>query len=45
MARMRECPGCAANALGDDLIKEANRKDLDYDASTQHGRSQGARFP
>ena len=37
--------GRAANALGDDLIKEANRKDLDYDASTQHGRSQGARFP
>ena len=31
----------AANALGDRLIKEANQKDVDYDARTQHGRSAG----
>jgi predicted secreted Zn-dependent protease len=37
--------GRAANALGDSLVKEANQKDVEYDARTQHGRSQGARFP
>lgn len=37
--------GQAANALGNALIREANRKDLEYDARTQHGRTQGARFP
>lgn len=35
----------AANALGDRLIKEANQMDVEYDARTQHGRTQGARFP
>ena len=37
--------GRTANALGESLIKEANQKDVEYDARTQHGRSQGARFP
>jgi len=37
--------GRAANALGQSLIKEANQKDAEYDARTQHGRGQGARFP
>jgi predicted secreted Zn-dependent protease len=37
--------GRAANALGHALIKEANQKDIEYDARTQHGRTQGARFP
>ena len=35
----------AANAEGDRLIKEANQADRDYDARTEHGRTQGARFP
>jgi predicted secreted Zn-dependent protease len=35
----------AANSLGQSLIKEANRLDIDYDARTQHGRTQGAWFP
>ena len=37
--------GEIANALGNSLIKEANRLDIEYDARTQHGRTQGARFP
>jgi predicted secreted Zn-dependent protease len=37
--------GRAANALGNLLIKEAAQKDADYDASTRHGETQGARFP
>jgi predicted secreted Zn-dependent protease len=37
--------GHAANALGDRLIKEGNQMDVEYDARTQHGRTQGARFP
>ena len=37
--------GRAANALGDRLVKEANQNDVEYDARTQHGRTQGARFP
>ncbi len=37
--------GQIANALGNSLIKEANRADIEYDARTQHGRTQGARFP
>lgn len=37
--------GKAANELGNALIKEANQADIDYDARTQHGRTQGARFP
>jgi len=34
-----------ANALGGALIKEANQADIDYDARTRHGATQGARFP
>jgi predicted secreted Zn-dependent protease len=34
-----------ANDLGHALIKEANQADLDYDRATQHGATQGARFP
>lgn len=34
-----------ANSLGHSLIKEANRLDIEYDARTDHGRTQGARFP
>ncbi len=34
-----------ANKLGHALIKEANQADLDYDARTQHGRTQGVKFP
>jgi predicted secreted Zn-dependent protease len=37
--------GRAANALGQSLIKEANQNDIEYDTQTQHGRTQGARFP
>jgi hypothetical protein len=47
---MQSKPGCdaldgPADALGDELIQEANRKDHDYGASTRHSRGQGARFP
>ncbi len=35
----------AANKLGHALIKEANQADIDYDARTQHGRTQGVKFP
>jgi predicted secreted Zn-dependent protease len=35
----------AANKLAHALIKEANQADIDYDARTQHGRTQGVRFP
>lgn len=34
-----------ANKLGHALIKEANQADVDYDARTQHGRTQGVKFP
>jgi predicted secreted Zn-dependent protease len=34
-----------ANNLGHSLIEEANRIDVEYDARTDHGRTQGARFP
>jgi predicted secreted Zn-dependent protease len=34
-----------ANSLGEFLIKEANQLDIEYDADTDHGRTQGARFP
>jgi predicted secreted Zn-dependent protease len=48
--RLPAAPTCtalsdAANDLGQSLIKEANRLDIDYDAQTQHGKTQGARFP
>ena len=47
---LRPEPNCdamrnAANNLGYALIKEANQADLDYDSRTQHGATQGARFP
>jgi predicted secreted Zn-dependent protease len=37
--------GQVANELGRKLIKEANQQDIDYDARTRHGATQGARFP
>lgn len=37
--------GQVANELGRKLIKEANQQDIDYDAQTRHGATQGARFP
>jgi predicted secreted Zn-dependent protease len=37
--------GVIANELGHALIKEANRLDIEYDARTEHGGTQGARFP
>jgi predicted secreted Zn-dependent protease len=37
--------GAAANALGKEIIRKYNERDLDYDRSTDHGRNQGARFP
>jgi predicted secreted Zn-dependent protease len=37
--------GRAANRLGYSLIEAANQWDIDYDRRTQHGASQGARFP
>jgi predicted secreted Zn-dependent protease len=43
-------PTCAAlaavaNKLAHALIKEANQMDIEYDRRTQHGRTQGVRFP
>jgi predicted secreted Zn-dependent protease len=48
--RLPPAPTCTsledtANDLGHSLIKEANRLQVDYDAQTQHGKTQGARFP
>jgi predicted secreted Zn-dependent protease len=37
--------GEIANESGHALIKEAIQRDVDYDAETQHGKTQGARFP
>lgn len=37
--------GAAANALGASILKKYNQRDLDYDRDTQHGATQGARFP
>jgi predicted secreted Zn-dependent protease len=37
--------GRAANALAQSLVKEGNQNDIEYDARTQDGRNQGARFP
>jgi predicted secreted Zn-dependent protease len=37
--------GKAANALGERLLAEERQLNVDYDATTQHGRAQGARFP
>jgi predicted secreted Zn-dependent protease len=35
----------AANAGGDRLVEEGNKANLAYDRRTQHGLTQGARFP
>lgn len=40
-----ESLGAAANALGHQVIRQYNQRDLDYDRTTDHGRTQGARFP
>lgn len=37
--------GRIANAFGEGLLEEGRRLDVEYDARTQHGRGQGARFP
>jgi predicted secreted Zn-dependent protease len=37
--------GQVANQLGQALIKEANKQDIEYDAKTDHGATQGARYP
>lgn len=37
--------GQIANDLGYSLIREANQQEIDYDARTQHGRTQGVQFP
>lgn len=37
--------GNAANALGNEILRKYNEQDTDYDRSTDHGRTQGARFP
>jgi len=37
--------GNAANSLGNQIIHKYNERDLDYDRRTDHGRTQGARFP
>jgi predicted secreted Zn-dependent protease len=37
--------GQVANERGRVLIKEANQQDIDYDARTRHGRTQGVWFP
>ena len=34
-----------ANALGNGILKEGNAFDVDYDTRTDHGRTQGARWP
>lgn len=50
ISALHAAPSCdslsaAANGLGRSLITEANRLDIDYDTRTEHGRTQGARFP
>lgn len=37
--------GLAANVAADEVIKIYNQKDIEYDRVTEHGRTQGARFP
>lgn len=34
-----------ADAVGTELLEQIRKFDVDYDASTHHGASQGARFP
>lgn len=42
-----DCPTLLAdaNAIGRALIETARQRDVDYDAATAHGATQGARFP
>jgi predicted secreted Zn-dependent protease len=35
----------SANALAEELIEKYRRSEREYDASTRHGATQGARFP
>lgn len=37
--------GNAANDLGNQVIRQYNERDLDYDRRTGHGLTQGTRFP
>jgi predicted secreted Zn-dependent protease len=37
--------GNAANDLGNQIIRQYNERDLDYDRRTGHGLTQGTRFP
>jgi predicted secreted Zn-dependent protease len=37
--------GGEANATGLRIVRRYNQRDLDYDRDTQHGATQGARFP
>jgi len=37
--------GRTANALGRRMLDDAKQQNIDYDATTRHGRAQGARFP
>jgi predicted secreted Zn-dependent protease len=37
--------GANANALGASILRKYNQLDLDYDRDTDHGATQGARFP
>ena len=37
--------GNAANDLGNQIIRKYNERDLDYDRKTEHGLTQGTRFP
>jgi len=37
--------GRIANALGESRLKDGASLDVEYDARTQHGRTQGAHFP
>ena len=34
-----------ANAIGNELLSEIRQQDVDYDRVTDHGMTQGARFP
>ena len=37
--------GASANALGMRILQKYNQRDLDYDRDTNHGVTQGARYP
>lgn len=40
-----EAMAAAVSAFGGSVIKKGNQRDLDHDRDTQHGGTQGARFP